>query len=475
MKKVKRIIALVFAVAVLLQLTVISASAANGSISVSSSNLSIGDTLTVTVKSAKCFGFEGFLKFDSSILQYTSSSGNSSLFSGGTVKMIGYNNEASEIVMQYTVKFKCIAAGKSTLSLSGDIYDFDLNSKSVSASSSVTVKGAENLSNDATLKSLVGSYGDLSPAFSSSITSYSVTVPNNVTVYTINAVTNHSGAKTSYSGSKEMKVGVNTRKVTVTAEDGVTRKTYTIKITRKEGSTSSTNNTSSAGSVSNVSSNITSSVPENFDFFVGTVGYNILTEWTVDTKLPAGFSAMEFCNGEKRVAALKSVGETVLLYSADANGQQSFVIYNEKSQSFSEFRAIEYNDVSYILTDRSRTSAVPIGFSSTKSDLLGKSTEVWVDEDGRTLIYATDTNGEVGFYLYDSETGAVEKYLTAEVEKPSDVSSKEGWLDSYRNDSDALFKTVIIETVIIVILLAACIVFVCLYAAKCKKDKDNEQ
>lgn len=474
MNKAKRIITVILTAAVMLQLFIISASAASASLSVSASSLSIGDTLTVTVTfsngSSSIGAVEGYLSFDSSVIEYTSGN-NTSLSSGSKVKMVGIGDGSSSTV-KFTVKFKCKAAGTSSLSLSGTVLDYETeSSSSVSASKSVTVKGASALSSDATLKSLVGSYGSLTPAFSPSVTSYSVTVPNNVTVYTITANTNHSGAKTTYSGSKELKVGVNTRSVTVTAEDGVTKKTYTIKITRKEGDASSGSNVTS--SKAEASSGGTSSIVPSSEFTIGDKGYSLLDEWPADTVLPAGFAADEYAYGERTIAALKSNGGTVLIYAADEYGEGCFVIYDEETGVFSDFTALEYNGESYMLTERDRTNAVPVGFSSGETELLGKTVSVWTDSEGRMLIYAVSTDGSKGFYLYDEQTGVIERYIDEAVSAPKEES--EGWLDSYRGNADALFKTVVVETVIIALLLILTVTFICLYAGKCRKAKQNEK
>jgi len=77
----------------------------------------------------------------------------------------------------------------------------------------------------------VGKY-KLSPSFKSSSTSYSVTVPNNVTSIKISAKKAHSKATVTGTGTKKPKVGTTTYTVKVTAENGSVKK-YTIKLTRK--------------------------------------------------------------------------------------------------------------------------------------------------------------------------------------------------------------------------------------------------
>ncbi|MDR3148950.1 MAG: S-layer homology domain-containing protein [Oscillospiraceae bacterium] len=105
--------------------------------------------------------------------------------------------------------------------------------------SNVTVTVKTTVSSDATLKSLTLSEGTLSPAFSPSVTSYTVTVANSVSDLTVNASANDINASVSGADLHLLTVGVNTIAITVTAEDGITTQVYTITVTRKNGGGSS--------------------------------------------------------------------------------------------------------------------------------------------------------------------------------------------------------------------------------------------
>ena len=84
------------------------------------------------------------------------------------------------------------------------------------------------------MKSLTLSVGSLSPAFSSEIENYAVTVDNKVDKLTISAEATAGVATVSGTGEVILAVGENKLDVVVTAQDGKTTKTYTILITRKE-------------------------------------------------------------------------------------------------------------------------------------------------------------------------------------------------------------------------------------------------
>jgi hypothetical protein len=91
-------------------------------------------------------------------------------------------------------------------------------------------------STDATLKALTVSEGTLTPAFSTEQKNYSVTVDNSVTDIEITATANHDNANVSGDGLKEnLTVGENSYTIEVTAEDGVTKETYTVVVTKEKG------------------------------------------------------------------------------------------------------------------------------------------------------------------------------------------------------------------------------------------------
>ncbi len=104
---------------------------------------------------------------------------------------------------------------------------------------------ASKPSSDATLSSLTLSSGTLSPSFDSNTNAYTSTVSNDIAeitvtptsvdgnaTITVNGVAVNSGEA---SGNIALDVGINTITIVVTAENGVTTKTYVIELTREVG------------------------------------------------------------------------------------------------------------------------------------------------------------------------------------------------------------------------------------------------
>ncbi|MFT3956772.1 MAG: cadherin-like beta sandwich domain-containing protein [Piscinibacter sp.] len=106
----------------------------------------------------------------------------------------------------------------------------------------VATRASAGVSSDASLASLVLSQGGLSPAFAASTTAYSVSVANTVTAITVTPGTTASTATVRINGASvasgsasaaiALAVGTTTVSVVVSAEDGVTTRTYTITVGR---------------------------------------------------------------------------------------------------------------------------------------------------------------------------------------------------------------------------------------------------
>ena len=122
--------------------------------------------------------------------------------------------------------------GKKTLNVGENVIKVIATSQSGSVST-YNVKVTRKASSDATLKSLTVSSGTLSPTFSASTTSYTVSVPYSVTSLTVGATVNNSEASVTGTGSKNLSVGDNKINVVVTAGDKTT-KTYVVTVTRQK-------------------------------------------------------------------------------------------------------------------------------------------------------------------------------------------------------------------------------------------------
>jgi hypothetical protein len=111
-----------------------------------------------------------------------------------------------------------------------------LSGGGITVTISVTQSGkgtTPQLSSNADLGSITISGVTLTPAFNKNVTSYTAKVGNDTTSLSITATAADSKATVNITGNTNLKVGANTVKVTVTAEDGTT-KVYTIVVTRSD-------------------------------------------------------------------------------------------------------------------------------------------------------------------------------------------------------------------------------------------------
>ena len=209
-----------------------------------------GDDVTVTVtldtdsvKNALALQFDAL--FDAEQITYKS---NSSVLSGwkvstkelseGVVRFLFECDEPKESIKGKTlikIKFKLsssLAKGENVSVSFKNINIASMEEEQSISDVTYSVKITKK-SSDATLYSL--SIGDvtLSPAFASDVTSYTSTIDYRTTPLKVNCKATDSKASVKVSGGDSLKVGSNTITITVTAEDGTTKK-YTVKITMKE-------------------------------------------------------------------------------------------------------------------------------------------------------------------------------------------------------------------------------------------------
>lgn len=234
MKKIKSILILII---ILMLAFSIKTYAAEGSFSLSKTSVTLteGSNTTFSIKATNCEG-----KFT-----ITSSNSNVVKVSSSSIWVTGSESVTLTAVKDGTAEVTITAS---------DVGDTDENTVSGSKTISVTVKekttsgnntGNTNnnnnnsttttkKSNNANLKTLgvTPKEYDFS-GFSKSKTSYSVTIPNNVDSLKVAYKTEDSKASVKVSGDSGFEVGSNNQiKVVVTAEDGKTTKTYTIKVTK---------------------------------------------------------------------------------------------------------------------------------------------------------------------------------------------------------------------------------------------------
>lgn len=221
-----------------------------------------GDTVTVTfnLSGSGLFGVSGALSYDSSQVTLTGTAqkiGSPWMVEFNGNNFLAYDNNltnpvnSNTAVFTATFKVKNVAAGEKINISCTNVTATDGSADTVIGTAACSISVAPPLSTDNTLNSLTVSNATLSPGFSSGTTSYTASVPYEVSKLDLKATANDAKAKVSVNNPTLTPAGATTVSITVTAENGATR-TYTISVTRAQDPNyvSSSNNHLSSISVS---------------------------------------------------------------------------------------------------------------------------------------------------------------------------------------------------------------------------------
>lgn len=409
MKKIiKNLILCVLSAALMLSCAVFYASAAASTIIAFNKNSpKVGESVTVTVTvtgSEAIYSAEYTVTYDPDVLEFES--GTSASGGAGSVKVAPA--VSGEKKQSCTLTFTTIAAGSSPIRVSGAVYYMNTDD-AVGASATMTVSDASK-SDNANLKSLSLSNGKLSPSFSASRTSYTATVANSVTQCRVYATASDSDAKVSVSGDSALKVGKNTRTVTVTAPSGA-QKTYTITITRlaadEEPTDSSDTDTSGTESTEEPTGNPLETTVDGGTFTVATD--------IAGVTLPKGFSVSSAdYNGEQVATAEDSDRNFVIYYLCPADSDELVpYIMNESGTAFERLKYADFAGKIYIFTDFPKDMSVPEGYYETTAQIGDFDMPAYAGtEDGYSDFYYLYGFFDGGFrvYRYDSAENMLQRY-----------------------------------------------------------------
>ena len=407
MKKIiKNLILCAVSAAVMLSCAVFYASAAASTIiAFNKNNPKVGDSVTVTVTvtgSEAMYSAEYTVTYDPDILEFES--GTSASGGAGSVKVAPA--VSGEKKQSCTLTFTTIAAGSSVIKVNGVAYYMD-SDDDIGAQATMKVSDASK-SDNANLKSLSLSNGKLSPSFSASRTSYTATVANSVTQCRVYATASDSGAKVSVSGDSALKVGKNTRTVTVTAPSGA-QKTYTITITRLAENEEPTDSSDTSGteSTEEPTGNPLETTVDGGTFTVATD--------IAGVTLPKGFSVSSAdYNGEQVATASDSGGNFVIYYLCPADSDELVpYVMNESGTAFERLKYADFGGNIYIFTDFPEDMSAPEEYYETTAQIGDFDMPAYAStEDGYSDFYYLYGFFDGGFrvYRYDSAENMLQRY-----------------------------------------------------------------
>ena len=392
----------------LLSCFVFKASAARASIAFN--NPKVGDSVSVTVTITDSAGLDAVifsLIYDPEILEYKESEN----ASGGAGMVTVTESFSTATSKRYTINFKALKAGVSGIKVTNGFYtalSLGLEERPFDdVSYNMTVSDASK-SDNANLKSLSLSNGSLSPSFSASRTGYTATVANSVTQCRVYATASDSGAKVSVSGDSALKVGKNTRTVTVTAPSGA-QKTYTITITRLAENEEPTDSSDTSGteSTEEPAGNPLETTVDGGTFTVATD--------IAGVTLPKGFSVSSAdYNGEQVATASDSGGNFVIYYLCPADSDELVpYVMNESGTAFERLKYADFGGKIYIFTDFPKDMSAPEGYYETTAQIGDFDMPAYAGtEDGYSDFYYLYGFFDGGFrvYRYDSAENMLQRY-----------------------------------------------------------------
>lgn len=426
--------------------------ASNTKISFSDPSVMVGNDVTVNMKvtSDTALGTaEVMLSYDPGILEFVS--GTSANGGAGAIKILGTMDSADQKSFNFSLKFKTLQAGNAQIKVtSQEIYDVNSQALSLSKQGSATVKvtSPATVSKDATLKSLKISPGTLSPAFSAAVDQYTTEVDANTSDLVVNAVAANAEANVALEGDKGLKAGENKVVVKVTAEDGQTIKNYTITVKKPEG----------GETVRPTNENGETKEAEFADVKVTVNGteYNIATSFD-ETSLPEGFEAATYSYKGTDVMSGKGLEkDLLLLYLKDAGGNGGFFVYNDKSDSWSQFVQVETSSKAIVIIPLDTDTKVPEGFTERSVDIDGVRVTGWVAkteaEPEYCVFYAMNWNGEKEFYRYDLKEKTIQRYFASGV-SGDEYTKLAKTYEALRKDYSMQFYILIAVSVMALVLL----------------------
>lgn len=419
------------------------------SVQVSATEVEVGDWVTVTLRfrsNEDLAGVYARITYNPNLLEYT---GGDAEGDTGSLMISRMESEVST-TLEYTLNFTAVAEGSASIEVAESaLYDEQAQSLgSPTGSQTIQINAQGTLSSDATLQSLMVSYGTLQPAFSPSVMEYTLTVPNSITSVTITPVANDPTAAVQVSGVSELAVGENTRQITIIAPDGTTN-VYTIRITRAAAEESSIENSSSENSSEDnesstgdssteESSTEESSQQESSAESYGTISFRVdgltmyLQSIPQEISVPRGFERVsyEYQRETFEVAQTQNQGLT-LFYLADFRGENgAFYLYDAAQDACYNCVPAYSNGHVQILLNADQGGRVPAGCTLETATIDGRQIRVYVAgglsvQDAREyVVYSMDEDGVTDYYRYDVQSGTMGYYMDAfESGEESETSS----------------------------------------------------
>lgn len=438
---------------------------AAGSVTVSTSKntVTVGSTVTVT---AKCNGggkgigsLDAYFRYNAKTFEYVSCDGAVANGGAGAIKM-SYFAEGLEgpKTLTVTLTLKAIAVGSGDFQWETEgMYDDEDNLLSSTDKSLSVSANNPTLSGDATLSYLRPSKGTLTPKFDKDVTEYTVSVPYTVTRGLLNYTATDPDATTDITDNADLKVGKNTRVITVTAPNGTIRK-YTVVITRE----AQQGTTTPSGNATTPSAN----TPDKDALTVNVNGKELqIADTRPSAQLPENYSwDTTEINHIEVPAAKQAASGLLLLYLTEPDNSKigAFYLYDATEDSFLPFHQLKGTSAAYTVHNLPNTETGPVGTVPGLFTVGEDTVTAYVYEAPELADYVilclTAPSGETGLYTYDKSAGSIQRYYRQPTEENHTVTTPDPPEDDKQPKAPGAFASFIKEhkSVILTIAAACC-------------------
>lgn len=486
-KTVKKIIFAVFVMGIIF-LNKTSAYAYDAKVSVSTGTVEENEKVTITVKitSESEIGVsQVWLKYDKSVVSYFD--GGDSEGDTGLIRLFDSIDSGSSKEITRTVTFVGKNPGEAAITVTDDSEILEYTSEDdmniTTTPGKITVTAPAVASGDNTLKSIniygINTNGKSSkltfkPGFSGDTTEYAIDVPANIEKLSVIATTSHNKAKVKISGLK-LSTGDNVTTITVTAENGDSKKYYIY--TKKEKGEEETTKESESKDNPDLTD-------KYIEITINDKKMNMLKEID-ESILPEGFEVTDMTYGETNIKAGKGLSKNlVIMYILDENKENgALYIYDDKNNKFYPMVNILTGNKMYTIVNTPQELDIPEGFVSTTISIDGKETSAWSygDISDFVYLYAMNWDGECAIYCYDTVEKTIQR--VSEYKNSSNSNAKIAELESRNkeldnrlkisNDKNNKSRKMIIFLSIVLVVFAVAAVFIIIISVKNRNVPEN--
>lgn len=249
------------------------------------------------------------------------------------------------------------------------------------------------------LKSLSIDGIKLTPAFNKDKTNYTAVVSGDKEKINIKGELEDDKSSIDGLGEKEVKEGINSFEIKVTAENGEVR-TYVILIARKE--------------------------KNPIEVTINKKKYTV-SKKEIGLKVPSGFIKTKvIINKEEVVGYSNSFTGYLIVALVDEDGKADWFIYNQKNGTYTKYSEFKSNGLRLVIMEAKKKD-VPYKYKKCKVEINNEIVDGYALQLGSTyrLVYALNMDtGEKAFYLYDMQENTFQRFYNTQVEIYRDLLKK---------------------------------------------------